>query len=71
MKHPKKQIHQKLGGSEINNVLHDGTVTSMVGKDTFSLTFNADVATAMGFSHNETLIYEVIGDRLTVRKGSA
>jgi hypothetical protein len=72
MKHPKKQIHQKLNGSsEFNKVLQNGTVTSMVGKDTFSLTFNVDVATSLGFGHNETLRYEVSGDRLIVRKGSA
>jgi hypothetical protein len=71
MKHPKKQLHQKLNESpEPNDALHDGTVTSMVGKGTFSLTFNIDVATALNFDHKETLRYEVIDDRLIVRKSS-
>ena len=69
MKHPKKQLHQKLNGSrEQNNASNSGTVTSMIGKDTFSLTFNIDVATALDFDHKETLGYEVSGDRLIIKK---
>jgi hypothetical protein len=69
MKHPKKQLYQKLHRStEQNNAINSGTVTSMVGKDTFSLTFNIDVATALNFDHKETLRYEVNGDRLVIRK---
>jgi hypothetical protein len=71
MKHPKKQLHQKLNGSPgLNDALHNGSVTSMVGKGTFSLTFNIDVATALNFDHKESLSYEVNGDRLIVRKSS-
>jgi hypothetical protein len=69
MKHPKKQLYQKFDGTkEQNNALNSGTVTSMVGKDTFSLNFNIDVATALDFDHKETLRYEVSGDRLIIRK---
>jgi hypothetical protein len=71
MKHPKKQLSQKYnGGAQQNNALRNGTVTSMVGKGTFSLTFNIDVATALDFDHKETLRYEVSGNRLVIRKGS-
>jgi hypothetical protein len=42
----------------------------MVGKGTFSLTFNLDVATALDFDHKETLRYEVSGDRLVISKSS-
>jgi hypothetical protein len=71
MKHPKKQLYQKLNRTaEQNNTLNSGTVTSMVGKDTFSLTFNIDVATALDFEHKETLRYEVSDDRLVIRKTS-
>lgn len=71
MKHPKRQQHQRLNESvEQNNVSRNGTVTSMVGKDTFSLTFNLDVATALDLDHKETLRYEVIGDRLVISKSS-
>ena len=69
MKHPKKQLHQKLNGSlEPNDAVHNGTVTSMVGKGTFSLTFNIEVANALNFDHKETLRYEVIDDLLVIRK---
>jgi hypothetical protein len=71
MKHPKRQQHQRLNESvEQNNVSRNGTVTSMVGKDTFSLTFNLDVATALDLDHKETLRYEVSGDRLVISKSS-
>jgi hypothetical protein len=69
MKHPKKQLYQKFNVStEQNNPSNSGTVTSMVGKDTFSLTFNIDVASALDIDHKETLKYEVSGDQLIVRK---
>jgi hypothetical protein len=42
----------------------------MVGKDTFSLTFNSDVATALDFDHKEILRYEISGDRLVISKSS-
>ena len=71
MKHPKRQQHQRLNEDvEQNNVSRNGTVTSMVGKDTFSLTFNLDVATALDLNHKETLRYEVSGDRLVISKSS-
>jgi hypothetical protein len=71
MKHPKRQPNQKLnGGAEQNSALRNGTVTSMVGKGTFSLTFNIDVATALDFDHKETLRYELSGDRLIIKKSS-
>ena len=69
MKHPKKQQRQRFDeGVEQSNLSRNGTVTSIVGKDTFSLTFNSDVATALDFDHRETLGYEVIGDRLVISK---
>jgi hypothetical protein len=71
MRHPKRQQSQRFNeGVEQSNLSRNGTVTSMVGKDTFSLTFNSDVATALDFDHKETLRYEVIGDRLVIRKSS-
>jgi hypothetical protein len=71
MKHPKKQQRQRFSeGVEQNNMSRNGTVTSMLGKDTFSLTFNSDVATALDFDHKETLKYEVSGDRLVISKSS-
>lgn len=71
MKHPKRQPHQKFnGGVEYRNAPQSGTVTSMIGKDTISLTFNIDVATALNFGHKESLRYEVTGDHLIIRKAS-
>jgi hypothetical protein len=71
MKHPKRQQRQRFDvGVEQSNLSRIGTVTSMVGKDTFSLTFNSDVATALDFDHKETLRYEVSGDRLVISKRS-
>lgn len=71
MKHPKKQQRQRFDeGVDQSNLSRNGTVTSMVGKDTFSLTFNSDVATALDFDHKEILGYEVIGDRLVISKRS-
>jgi hypothetical protein len=71
MKHPKRQQHQRFNESvEQSSVSRNGTVTSMVGKGTFSLTFNLDVATALDFDHKETLRYEVSGDRLVISKSS-
>lgn len=71
MKHPKRQQSPRFNeGVEQSNLSRNGTVTSMVGKDTFSLTFNSDVATALDFDHKETLRYEVSGDRLVISKSS-
>ena len=71
MKHPKRQPNQKFnGGAESRSSPQNGTVTSMIGKDTISLTFNIDVATALKFGHKESLRYEVTGDRLIIRKAS-
>jgi hypothetical protein len=71
MKHPKRQANVKFNGGTGQDVaLLNGTVTSMVGKGTFSLTFNIDVAAALGFDHKETLRYEVSDDRLIIKKGS-
>jgi hypothetical protein len=67
MKHPKRQ---STGGAEYRGAPQNGTVTSMIGKDTVSLTFNIDVATALNFGHKEPLRYEVTGDRLIIRKVS-
>jgi hypothetical protein len=70
MKHPKRQRQRFNEGVEQSNILRNGTVISMVGKDTFSLTFNSDVATALDIDHKETLRYEVSGDKLVISKGS-
>ena len=71
MKHPKRQSNQRFnGGLENKDTSLRGTVTSMVGKDTVSLTFNINVATALNFEHKESLRYEVIGDRLIITKSS-
>jgi hypothetical protein len=71
MKHRKRQSNQKFnGGLEAKDISINGTVTSMVGKDTFSLTFNINVATALNFEHKEPLQYEVVGNRLIVMKSS-
>jgi hypothetical protein len=69
MKHPKRQSNQKFnGGLENKDASLRGSVTSMVGKDTFSLTFNINVATALNFEHKESLKYEVLGERLVITK---
>ena len=71
MKHPKRQSNQKFnGGLHNRDTSLNGTVTSMIGKDTVSLTFNINVATALNFEHKEPLRYEVIGDRLIITKAS-
>jgi hypothetical protein len=71
MKHPKRQSNQKFnGGLQNKDASLNGTVTSMIGKDTVSLTFNINVATALNFEHKEPLRYEVMGDRLIITKGS-
>jgi hypothetical protein len=71
MKHPKRQSNQKFnGGIQNKDTSLSGTVTSMIGKDTVSLTFNLNVATALNFEHKEPLRYEVMGDRLIITKGS-
>jgi len=71
MKHPKRQSNQKFnGGLQNRDASLTGTVTSMIGKDTVSLTFNINVATALNFEHKEPLRYEVIGGRLIITKGS-
>ena len=71
MKHPKRQSNLKFnGGLENRDTSLSGSVTSMIGKDTVSLTFNINVATALNFEHKEPLRYEVIGDRLIITKAS-
>jgi hypothetical protein len=71
MKHPKRQSNQKInGGLENKDTSLSGTVSSMVGKDTVSLTFNINVAMALHFEHRESLRYEVVGDRLIITKSS-
>jgi hypothetical protein len=40
----------------------------MIGRNTFSLTFNADVASALDIGHRESLSYEVMGKQLIIRK---
>jgi hypothetical protein len=32
------------------------------------LTFNVDVALALNFKHNESLSYEIVNDRLIIKK---
>jgi hypothetical protein len=67
MKHPKKQLRDSnRGGGQ--NTIQSGAVTSMIGKETFSLTFNIEVANKLNFKHNESLDYEIIGNRLIIRK---
>jgi len=69
MKHPKRQTTQRFnGGLENKSSSLSGTVTSMIGKDTVSLTFNINVAAALNFEHKESLRYEVIGNRLIITK---
>jgi hypothetical protein len=69
MKHPKRQTTQRFnGGLENKSSSPSGTVTSMIGKDTVSLTFNINVAAALNFEHKESLRYEVTGDRLIITK---
>jgi hypothetical protein len=71
MKHPKRQSNQRFNGSlENKGTSLSGTVGSMIGKDTFSLTFNINVATALNFEHKESLRYEVVNDRLIIMKSS-
>jgi hypothetical protein len=40
----------------------------MIGKNVFALTFNVDVALALNFKHNESLSYEIVNDRLIIKK---
>jgi len=40
----------------------------MIGKNILTLTFNIEVANQLDLKHNESLIYEVVNNRLVVRK---
>jgi hypothetical protein len=68
MKHAKKLSQQKREDNLVNNPSLHGSVSSMIGRNTFSLTFNADVASALDIGHKESLRYEVMGKQLIIRK---
>ena len=66
MKHHKKQFsssQQKPG------VL--GNATSMIGKNILTLTFNIEVANQLDFKHNESVDYEIVNNRLIIKKKDA
>ena len=64
MKHHKKQ----LGSSQQQKSNVFGSATAMIGKNILTLTFNIDVANQLDFKHNESLVYEIVNNRLVVRK---
>ena len=71
MKHHKKQQRaqqKKNDTNKQNNIISSGTVTSMIGKSVFTLTFNIDVARALNFKHNESLSFNIIGNQLIIKK---
>jgi hypothetical protein len=68
MKHPKKLYQARREDALVNNPSLRGSVSSMIGRNTFSLTFNADVATALDIGHKDSLTYEVMGKQLIIRK---
>lgn len=70
IKHHKKERHQNKITKE-NNSINSGNATSMIGKNVLTLTFNVDVAYALNFKHNESLSYEIINDRLIIKKGDS
>ena len=74
MKHYKKQQHpqqKKNSTNGKNNVISSGKVISMIGKSVFTLTFNADVARALDFKHNESLSFNIIGNQLIIKKNDS
>ncbi|HEV2877866.1 MAG TPA: hypothetical protein VGW09_11375 [Nitrososphaeraceae archaeon] len=68
MKHPKKLYLSRREDSSVQNPIVRGFVSSMIGRNTFSLTFNADVAAALNIEHKDSLSYEVTGKELIIRK---
>jgi hypothetical protein len=64
MKHHKKQF----SSSQHQNSNAIGSATAMIGKNILTLTFNIDVANQLDFKHNESLIYEIVNNRLVVKK---
>jgi hypothetical protein len=64
MKHHKKQFSSSQ--QQKSNEL--GSATAMIGKNILTLTFNIDVASQLDFKHNESLVYEIVNNRLVVRK---
>jgi hypothetical protein len=64
MKHHKKQISSSQ--QQKPNVL--GSATAMIGKNILTLTFNIELADQLDFKHNESLSYEIVNNRLIVKK---
>ena len=64
MKHHKKHIGQSQ--QQKSNVF--GTATAMIGKNILTLTFNIEVANQLDLKHNESLVYEIVNNRLVVQK---
>ncbi|MFL6344018.1 MAG: hypothetical protein ACJ71A_01050 [Nitrososphaeraceae archaeon] len=64
MKHHKKQF----SSSQQQKTAVFGNATAMIGKNILTLTFNIEVANQLDLKHNESLIYEVVNNRLVVRK---
>ncbi|MFL6317168.1 MAG: hypothetical protein ACJ71K_10300 [Nitrososphaeraceae archaeon] len=64
MKHHKKQF----SSSQQQKTTVFGNATAMIGKNILTLTFNIEVANQLDLKHNESLIYEVVNNRLVVRK---
>jgi hypothetical protein len=64
MKHHKKQF----GSSQQHKSNVFGNATAMIGKNILTLTFNIEVASQLDLKHNESLAYEIVNNRLVVRK---
>jgi hypothetical protein len=64
MKHHKKQF----SSSQQQKTTVFGNATAMIGKNILTLTFNIEVADQLDLKHNESLIYEIVNNRLVVRK---
>jgi hypothetical protein len=64
MKHHKKQF----GSSQQHRSNVFGNATAMIGKNILTLTFNIEVASQLDLKHNESLAYEIVNNRLVVRK---
>jgi glutamine cyclotransferase len=64
MKHHKKQF----SSSQQQKTAVFGNATAMIGKNILTLTFNIEVANQLDLKHNESLIYEIVNNRLVVRK---
>ena len=64
MKHHKKQF----SSSQQQKTTVFGNATAMIGKNILTLTFNIEVANQLDLKHNESLVYEVVNNRLVVRK---